>query len=209
MIPRARFLWTAGYTVMMVDLQAHGESSGQAITWGHLESRDAISAVHWLRGRCPNLPVAVLGTSLGGAAALLAEERLGADALIVEGVFADIRQAVRNRIGLRLGGLAGVMLEPLLTCQLEWREGINPRLLAPAESAKRVSCPLFVIHGAIDRHARIEEGRAIYQNCQNPAKRWWEIDGAAHVDLYHRTGHEYERRVLEFLAESGVPAGAN
>ena len=41
MLGRARFLHARGYTVMLFDSRAHGESGGQRITFGYLESLDA------------------------------------------------------------------------------------------------------------------------------------------------------------------------
>jgi pimeloyl-ACP methyl ester carboxylesterase len=40
MLERARFLGRAGYAVLLVDLQAHGETPGEVITFGYRESRD-------------------------------------------------------------------------------------------------------------------------------------------------------------------------
>ena len=69
---RARFLSRLGYHTLCIALQAHGESPGEHITMGWQESRNAASAVAWLQKQFPDAPVAVLGTSLGGVAALLA-----------------------------------------------------------------------------------------------------------------------------------------
>jgi uncharacterized protein len=41
MVPRARLLAAAGFSVLLFDFQAHGESSGDRITLGRLESLDA------------------------------------------------------------------------------------------------------------------------------------------------------------------------
>ena len=49
MLDRARFLSHAGYTVLLFDFQAHGESTGNHITFGALESKDAQAAIHFLR----------------------------------------------------------------------------------------------------------------------------------------------------------------
>jgi pimeloyl-ACP methyl ester carboxylesterase len=53
MVGRARFLSAAGYTVLLFDFQAHGESPGRQITFGYLESRDARAAVQFLRANAP------------------------------------------------------------------------------------------------------------------------------------------------------------
>lgn len=69
MVGRARFLRRAGYNCLLIDLQAHGESGGDRITLGRLESLDARSCFRFLRSRFPDVPAAVIGVSLGGAAA--------------------------------------------------------------------------------------------------------------------------------------------
>src|SRR5260221_510761 len=44
MLDRARFLVHAGYSILLFDFQAHGESTGSHITFGQLESQDAKAA---------------------------------------------------------------------------------------------------------------------------------------------------------------------
>lgn len=45
MIRRARLLSAEGLSVLLFDFQAHGESTGDRVTFGHLESLDAEAAV--------------------------------------------------------------------------------------------------------------------------------------------------------------------
>ena len=45
MLSRAEFLQRAGYSVLLFDAQAHGESQGDRITFGYLEALDAAAAV--------------------------------------------------------------------------------------------------------------------------------------------------------------------
>jgi uncharacterized protein len=131
MIERARFLRRHGYAVLLFDLQGHGESGGNAITFGYLEARDAEAAVRFLREEKGLSWVGVVGTSLGGAAVLLAEGA-GADAIVVEAVYPTIEEAVDNRLQLRFGPL-GKYLSPLLLWQLDWRLDVGARDLAPAD----------------------------------------------------------------------------
>src|SRR6185503_17073403 len=53
MLDRARFLSRAGYAVLLFDFQAHGESSGEHITFGFRESKDAQAAISFLRANAP------------------------------------------------------------------------------------------------------------------------------------------------------------
>jgi predicted alpha/beta-fold hydrolase len=66
MAGHAEFLHKAGYSVLLFDFQAHGESSGSRITSGYLESMDARAAVDFVRREFPGEKVGVLGVSLGG-----------------------------------------------------------------------------------------------------------------------------------------------
>ena len=199
MMDRAAFLNRAGYTTLAIDLQSHGESIGRQITWGHRESRDPIAAVAWLRQLHPTDRVAVIGTSLGGASALLAGSELKADAMVVEAVFSDLRTAIWNRLEMRLGKVPACVLAPLLSLQVPLRQGIDIDDISPLNAADDMTCPIMVIYGEKDAHARIDEGRRIFEACPHAGRVWWMVPGAGHVDLHHEAGPEYERRVLGFL----------
>jgi alpha-beta hydrolase superfamily lysophospholipase len=54
MLDRARFLSRAGYSVLLFDFQAQGESEGKHITFGYLESKDAQAAISFLRSNAPD-----------------------------------------------------------------------------------------------------------------------------------------------------------
>jgi fermentation-respiration switch protein FrsA (DUF1100 family) len=202
MLRRARFLQAKGLAVLLFDLQAHGESGGTAITFGVRESRSAAAALEYVRKRLPEERVAVIGTSLGGAACLLGDGPVSADAMILEGVYSTIERAVENRLKRYFGRL-GAMGTPILTCQLPMRLGVPVAGLRPVDAIRRVRCPVFVLGGmldehTVDEHTVAEETRALFDAAPEP-KESWLIEGAAHVDLHDYAGAEYERRVLAFL----------
>lgn len=202
MLTRARFLHSAGYASLSIDFRCHGESSGDYRTYGWKEARDAIGGVVWLRQRLPGAKVAVIGTSLGGAAALLARNELKTDALVVESVYSTLDQAVWNRVEMRVGAVMADCLSPLLSVQIPLRMGAAPADVSPMLAAATVRCPLLVIHGAKDDHAHLSEGRAIFDASPSKAKQWWEVPDAGHVDLCRLEGEKYQRTVLAFLSEA-------
>jgi alpha-beta hydrolase superfamily lysophospholipase len=207
MLGRARFLHRAGYAVMLIDLQATGESKGEAITFGWRERHDVLAAVAFLRKQRPRARVAIVGSSLGGAATLLATPPLDVDAMVLEAVFPTIERATDNRLRLYLGPI-GSWLAPVLLSQLHPRLGVAPSQLHPADHAASVRCPVFVIAGAADRHTTVDDTRFLYSRFR-ASKALWLVPGAAHVDLHRASKAEYERRVLEFLnavrASAGTP----
>lgn len=198
MLDRARFLSAAGYSIVMVDLQGHGESSGEQITIGHLEKHDARAAVEFARQQHPDEPIGVVGVSLGGASALLASP-LGIDALVIESVYRDIESAINNRVAARLGPLSAIPAG-LLLMQLEPRLGIEKSQLRPIDHISETECPIFVISGTEDLHTTAAETRSLFEAAKEP-KELWLVDGAAHVDLLDNSPTEYQSRVTVFFDE--------
>jgi fermentation-respiration switch protein FrsA (DUF1100 family) len=195
MLARARVLHRQGFTVLLFDFQAHGESEGRHITFGHIEAQDARAAFDLLRQKAPGERIGVIGLSLGGAAAVLAE--LPADAMVLEAVYASFSRAVENRLVLQLGP-AGRYLTTILTWQVKPRLGFDPNALQPAEHIARLRMPLLLIAGDADQHATLDEARLLYARANAP-KDLWIVPGAGHVDFHAHATDEYERRVLAFL----------
>ena len=198
LVARAEFLSRAGYSVLLFDFQAHGESPGKQITFGHLESRDATAAVDFLHQKLPGEKVGVIGISLGAASALLAEPPLPVNAMVLESSYPTIYQATEDRMIARFGWL-GKLATPLLTYQLKPRLGISLDDLKPIEHAKTIFVPKFFIAGTTDRNTTIDESKSLYAAAAEPKQSWW-VDGAAHVDMDTFAHSEYEKRVLAFLA---------
>jgi dienelactone hydrolase len=200
MLGRARWLAGEGYSVLLVDLQSHGESPGTHITFGFLEGADALAAVRFIQGRAPGERIGVIGVSLGGAAALLAPEPLPVQALVAESVYSSIDRALENRLRIRVGGLAPAVA-PLLLWQLTPRLGVDAAALRPVEAVRRLRCPILVLGGTRDRHTTPAETRALFDAAPQP-KALWLVDGAAHVDLLRFAPEAYRQRVGGFLAKA-------
>jgi uncharacterized protein len=200
MVERARFLHRAAYSVLLIDFQATGETTGDHITFGWKESRDVIAAIDFIRQADATGPVAILGSSLGGVAALLATPPLKIDALVLEEAYPTIEIATRNRMENYLG-VFGRTLTPLLLNQLQWRVGVSASQLRPVDHIANVECPMFIISGENDRNTRPADTRMLVERARNPKKVWF-VPNAGHVDLHLAARQEYETRVLAFLAKS-------
>jgi pimeloyl-ACP methyl ester carboxylesterase len=143
MVGRAEFLHKLDYSLLLIDLQAHGESPGQQITVGHLESRDIVAARDFLRQTLPNERVAAIGVSLGAASIALTNGQASFDAVVLESMYPTISEAIEDRLRLRLGA-AGTLLAPLLTMQLEPRLGIAMDQLRPIDHIASLGAPLLL-----------------------------------------------------------------
>jgi uncharacterized protein len=197
MLSRAELLTRHGFSSLLIDLQAEGETRGHAITLGHLESADVAAARDWIRQTAPGRKIGVIGTSLGGASILLAPQPSGFDAVVLESVYPRIGRAVENRIRMRLGSLAPA-LTPLLLVQLEPRLHITASDLEPIRWISRLGAPVLVAAGSRDQHTTLEESRELYAAAVQP-KSLWVVEGAVHQDLLAFDPTAYEEHVVEFL----------
>jgi fermentation-respiration switch protein FrsA (DUF1100 family) len=199
MVDRARFLRSAGYSTLLIDFQATGETKGDRITFGWKENRDVLAAVEFIRRMQPADRIGIIGSSLGGAAALLADPPPKVDALILEAVYPTIEIATTNRLQNYLG-LIGRWSAPLFLKQLRIRLGVSADDLRPIDHIAKASCPILVINGEKDRNTRPEDARLLFSRAQSP-KQLWFVSNAGHVDLHKAATAEYESRVLAFLGQ--------
>lgn len=198
MAQRAAALQHEGFSVLLFDFQAHGESTGARITFGRLEAMDAAAAVAFVRMRLPGARVGAIGVSLGGAAALLGDRPLAVDALVIESVYPTIESALASRLRRELGWV-GPLLTPVFTFMLPPVLGVRPDELRPVDHIGAAAAPLLMLSGTEDDRPTLDEATAFYDRAPQP-KMFWAVEGAGHVDLERHGPPWYWRRVLPFLA---------
>ena len=200
MLQRARVLHEHGFSVLLFDLQAHGESTGTRITFGRLEGMDAASAVSFVRTHAPGERIGVIGFSLGGAAALLGPGPLPVDALVLESVFPTIDAALTDRLRVAFGPVVGAVLPPLLApvVVLPPILGVTPSDLRPIERIAGVTAPVLVISGTADDRTPLAEAEALFAQAPEP-KQFWPVQRAGHEDLEQFNPDAYWRVVMPFL----------
>ena len=197
MVQRARFLSRTGYSILMIDLMAHGESLGERITFGYLEAESVSAAVDFAKSRWPGEKLGIIGVSLGGSAAVFSSIRARADAYILEGAYSSLRDTVENRWRSRMGPL-GYLFVPALLWQVPIRLGFEVDDLSTVDQISKLDAPVFIIAGDEDKKTTLANSRALFENAKQP-KSLWVLAGAQHENFHLFSGDEYERRVLAFL----------
>jgi pimeloyl-ACP methyl ester carboxylesterase len=87
----------------VVDSRAHGESGGERITFGYLESLDARAILGFVRRQMPGERVGAIGVSLGGASLLLGPQPLSVGAVVLEAVYPTLAEAIEEEHGVAGG----------------------------------------------------------------------------------------------------------
>ncbi len=147
---------------------------------------------------------AIIGFSLGGAAAILGQAPLDTDAFVLEAVYPTIEAAVANRVKLRLGK-PFAWAHSLLSLQIPMRTGTPLRSLRPIEQIGRIQKPIFLIAGAEDRRTTASESKHLFAAINSKEKQFWLVPSANHTNFHAVAPEDYQRRVLDFLSDALAP----
>jgi len=204
MAPRAAVLLSKGFSVLLIDFQAHGETLGQAITLGWRESSDVLAALAWLKAQGSRRRIGAIGVSLGGASILLGPQPMGFDAIVLEAVYPRIGRAVENRVRRRAGVLTPI-LSALLLAQIPLRLHVCPHDLEPIRYIAKVGAPVLVVAGSVDLDTTLGESDELFRAAIHP-KQMWIVRGAGHQDFLRYDAAGYESHVIRFLIDQLQPA---
>ena len=187
----------AGYSVLMLDLRAQGESDGSRRTLGYREIRDVQGALAWLRRRGYTPDQIVLhGWSMGGTTALRAAPGTGVAAVVEEAGYGDLPLLLRRKLPefVRFGRL----LEPAILLVGKLFPDFDYLEVAPKREAAMLSeegVPLFIIHSIDDEIVPYEQAKLLA--AAYPDASVWTLEAYRHVEAYKHP--EYAPRLLGFV----------
>ncbi len=168
-----RFL-PRGFDVLMYDSRAHGESEGDACTYGYYEKRDLSRAIDTLGA----VPVAAIGVSLGGAVALqaaAADPRIAA--VVAIATFSDLKTVARERAPFFASERNIAAAFALAEQQARFRVDEA----SPVAAAERIRVPVLLIHGEQDVETPPSHSERVFAALRGP-KRLLLLPGAGHND---------------------------
>jgi alpha-beta hydrolase superfamily lysophospholipase len=168
-----RFL-ARGFDALIYDSRAHGESDGEACTYGYYERKDLKRAIDL----APSMPVVTIGVSLGGAVALqtAAEDRRIATVIAV-GTFCDLRTVAIERAPF-FSTKADIEAAFRLA---EQQAHFRVDDVSPVMSAARIQAPVFLIHGQADKETPSWHSQRVFGALLGQ-KRLLLVPGAGHND---------------------------
>jgi len=181
--------------VLQFDFRGHGESGPGTVTMGSHERRDVAAAVTYLHGRGIER-IALFGTSMGAAAAILAGPQLPVAAVVADAPYARASHPIANRLREQGWPLAGPGAIAIVTAAaLRAGSRLGDPIEAVAGLAPRA---LLVITPVEDRLISWRQGLALYEAAGQP-KELFVVPGAGHGDAYVTDPDGYRDRVLGFL----------
>ena len=194
-----------GFAVLLFDFRGCGRSGGTYTTIGHDEKHDLLAAVRWLRGRLGgNLPIGVLGISMGGAVAIEAAARCPEiGAVVADSAFAHLSGAVAHRFSA-LGRVSLVLHHMTMRVAERMVRG-RVASVRPVDAIGRLAPrPVLLIHGTADGIVPLPHAHELYAAAGEP-KELWLLEGTSHAMPRLDAPEEYVERVSSFFERALAP----
>ena len=205
MLPAAEEFMSEGFDVMLVDMRAHGASSGVNCTYGYREKYDVQKCVDWIRSDTNNTqPIGIYGSSLGASIALQAmsiDKRINFG--IVECPFSSLRQ-VSHDYATRVMFVHSYDLVERALGVAETIARFQVDSVSPARAIRNTTQPILHVHGSVDERISLEHAALIEKNAIHKNSEYHVIKGAHHLDVWSVGGKGYRIMRNRFL-ERVVP----
>lgn len=169
-----------GVQVIAYDSRAHGQSGGDACTYGVLERRDLQKVIDAIGDR----RVVVIGTSLGAAVALqAAAEDPRISAVVAAETFSDLRTVATERAPFVFtrGSIARALT------LAEQQGGFRVDAASPLAAAPQIKAAVLLIHGEQDRETPPAHSQRVFEALRG-RRRFILVPGAGHNQSLGRPG---------------------
>lgn len=208
--PVLSILAKAGYTVLVPDMRAHGESGGEITTLGYLESRDVVGLVNYLR-KMGYKKICLYGFSMGGAISIMTASKESVDAVVLDSPYVSVKESGRRWIN-RIRGPLRYLLQltyPLIVSRVvrlmkeKVGEEFGVETLVMYQYARNIKSPVLLIAPLRDDLISTEEYKRLAEELKagSPQVETWFVD-TVHVHAVQDHPREYEEKVLQFLTRA-------
>jgi len=187
-----------GYNAMLVDLRAHGNSSGNTTTIGVRESEEVKLAYdHVLRKGEKN--IILYGLSLGAVviAKSIYDYGITPSKIILDAPFASLRDHLRAR-----ARVLGFPSEPFATIVTFWagaEHGFNGFRHTTCRYAEKITCPVLLQYGVLDKLVLPTETNSIFEHIASPDKKLVIYEMAGHQSFLRNDPLQWRKEIEEFL----------
>jgi len=199
----AELLLRHGYSGVMMDSRAHGESGGDMATYGWKERYDTVAITNALFSEDKVHHLGALGVSMGAAIALQSasvEPRI--EGVVAEDPFADLREVTFDYAGMELSPILGkTLFRPATVTAMDAMAkagGFSPDDVSPVKAVASRAFPVLLICGTRDHRIPCRHAEMIYQAARGP-KELWVVHGAEHASALGHAPKDYEDRVAGFF----------
>ena len=197
MLGHAEYLHDAGYSTVLLDLRAYGESDGNKQTLAVNEWKDVEAVYDKIKSlkENKNKKVGLFGVSMGGATAIMTAGKTGKGDFVIASVpYANFDSLFHFQI--KAAGFPPSILYPFMMVAGRIELGENYEQFAPSAVIRNVKVPIFLISAKHDEELDGNDAKFLYELANQP-KELWEVDSKH--DVFHEHPNEFKQKILSFL----------
>lgn len=189
-----------GHNILLIDQRGTGKSKGRSITFGVKERKDALSWIRYATNRFGNIPIFLVGVSMGGATTLMVTD-MDIPKNVV-GAIADCPYSSPKEIIQKVCRDRGMpdFIYPIVTVGGLIYGHFNPDIVGAVKSVENSKVPILILHGRRDGFVPFEMAERIY-NSANCKKYLYAFDDADHGMSYMTDPEKYEKATIDFINE--------
>lgn len=190
-----------GFSMLLVDERAHGDSEGEYIGFGCLDRIDALGWIDFIKeNNGDDVSIFLHGTSMGGATVLMASGlELPSQ---VKGIISDCGftspKYVFTHVLHSMYHLPAFPVIHITDAVNKRRAGYGMDECNAAREVRKAKIPILMIHGDADTFVPCSMCDEIYENCASEKKKLI-IHGASHAESYYKETETYEKALDEFI----------
>lgn len=200
MLPIARALHEAGFSVLLFDFRGSGAAPRATVTVGLDEKKDLEGAIDYAVSQGYH-HIGVLGYSMGAVTALeVASHDPRVEATIADSPFAALDPYLRAHLPV-WSHLPNWPFTPEILWELRIFEHLDARQVDPLKDLQHAHpFPLLLIAGTADKKVPPINSQKLYREVQGwPHTALWMVPGAQHVGAWDVAPQQYTKRVTAFF----------
>lgn len=209
---QAKLVSEVGFASILIDARGHGKSEGNKVTIGVDDIKDVQAVVDYinLQEKYQDLPIVIMGLSMGGATAINAASTIDdIDALISLSAFSswtDVNVDLVESSGW--SRLVGTFLKPGIILHGFLSYGTDYFNIVPEKTIKQIgNKPILFIHNKYDTQVPISNLERLLESYNGENAQIWIRESYEHFIVkdndidYPFEDKEYCERILLFLEE--------
>lgn len=200
MMGRAEHLYQEGYSVLLPDARAHGQSEGRYRGMGYLEKSDIQGWIAKIVEIDKEASIVLMGQSMGAATVIMTSgEKLPEN---VKAIIADCSYtSVWDEFSLQIKEMYHLPSFPIMNIAnviSKYKAGYTFTEASPIAAISRNKLPVLLIHGMEDTFVPYAYLDKLYQAANEPKQKLG-IEGAGHCMSVVKDGELYWKTVDGFL----------
>jgi pimeloyl-ACP methyl ester carboxylesterase len=205
LLPEAMYWQKRGVSALLFDHRAHGKSGGSRCGFGLTEAADIIEAVELAKSREPNVPVILVGSSMGSAAIAMAASQVPdiGDGLILDSAYSKLTHATLGWWRFVGGRVLSYVLAPVTVLAIPIAR-FNPFKVDVARSLEQAGdIPVLLLHGDKDILATPDDAARNLAACKGKAELVW-FEGCGHSEGRWLHPVKYRQAIAAFLSRNQI-----